>query len=76
MSSAYQRQRAMPLARWRDEAFEQMHMRILPIGRADRNLLFVVAAVWQPPVAFQRVALGFGGPEEVGTLQCAARVPA
>ena len=49
-------------------------MRILPIGRADGDLPFVIAAVWQPPVAFQRVAQVFGGPEEVGTLQCAACV--
>src|SRR5208337_4901853 len=53
----------------RDEAFEQMHVRILAVRRADGDLALEIAAMRQPPGLLQRVAELLGGGEQFWALE-------
>ena len=49
----------------RDEALEQMHVRVLAVGRADGDLALEIAAMGQPPGGLEGVSELVGDDEQV-----------
>src|SRR5271166_3819940 len=58
----------------RDEALQEMHVRVLAVGRAKRDLALEISAVRQPPAPVEGIAERLGGGEQFGALERPTRI--
>src|SRR5271166_4537081 len=58
----------------RDEALQEMHVRVLAVRRTYRDLTLEISAVRQPPAPVERIAERLGDGEQIGALERPSRM--